>query len=87
MTKIFLMNLESKIIIVAFTKNGINLAQKISSFINAKIFVPERLLDENLEKFASPLIQWTGKIFGKVKAIIFKRFLKECKIESRVVSD
>ena len=77
------MNLESKIIIVAFTKNGINLAQKISSFINAKIFVPERLLDENLEKFASPLIQWTGKIFGKVKAIIF---ISACGIALRAVA-
>ena len=84
MTKIFRMASENKkIIIAAFTKNGINLAKKISCFINAKIFVPERFIEENFEKINAPLTEWTGKIFSNSDAIIF---VSACGIAVRAVA-
>jgi len=77
------MSLENKIIIAAFTKNGINLAKKISEFLNAKIFVPERFFEENLEKIDAPLTQWTEKIFSNSNAIIF---ISACGIALRAIA-
>ena len=77
------MNLENKIIIAAFTKNGINLAKKISDFLDAKIFVPERFFSEGLEKIDAPLTEWTGKIFCKARAIIF---VSACGIATRAIA-
>ena len=72
-----------KIVIAAFTKNGINSAKKISDFIDAKIFVPERFFEENLEKIDAPLTEWTGKIFSNSDAIIFA---SACGIALRAVA-
>ena len=72
-----------KIFIAAFTKNGISTAKKISEFIDAKIFVPERFSDKNLEKFDAPLTEWTGKIFGNADAIIF---VSACGIALRAIA-
>ena len=77
------MSSENKIIIAAFTKNGINLAKKISGFINAKIFVPERFIEKNLEKIDLPLTEWTGKIFSNSNAIIF---VSACGIALRAIA-
>ena len=77
------MNLENKIVIATFTQNGIKLAKKISSFLEAKIFVPERFLGENLEKIDMPLCEWTGKIFSEVKAFIF---ISACGIALRAIA-
>jgi len=79
------MNLGSKkIFIAAFTKNGINVAKKVSDFLeNAKIFVPKRFSDENLEKFDAPLTEWAGKIFDEAGAIIF---VSACGIALRAIA-
>ena len=77
------MNLENEIIIFAFTKNGMNLALGISKFLDAKIFVPERFVNENFNKIDSPLADFTGKFFSEVKAIIF---ISACGIALRAVS-
>ena len=83
-TKIFRMSSEDKkIFIAAFTKNGISTAKKISDFIDAKIFVPERFSDSNLEKFDEPLTEWTWKIFGNADAIIF---VSACGIAFRAIA-
>ena len=74
---------KNKIIIAAFTKNGISLAEKISNFLNAKIFVPERFYEKNLEKIDAPLTEWTGKIFKDSRAIIF---ISACGIAVRAVA-
>ncbi|MBR2209125.1 MAG: cobalamin biosynthesis protein CbiG, partial [Synergistaceae bacterium] len=74
---------ENKIVVAAFTKNGINLAKKISEFIDAKIFVPERFIDENLEKIDAPLTKWTEKIFSNSSAVIF---VSACGIALRAIA-
>ncbi len=72
-----------KIVIAAFTKNGIDLAKKISDFIHAEIFVPERFIEENLGKINAPLTDWTGKIFSNSSAIIF---VSACGIALRAIA-
>ena len=74
---------KNKIIIAAFTKNGISLAEKISKFLDAKIFVPQRFAGENFEKIDEPLTEWTGKIFRDSSAIIF---ISACGIAVRAVA-
>lgn len=73
----------SKIIIAAFTRNGISTAKKISEFIKSEIFVPERFSGENLKKIDTPLTEWTGKIFGNSSAIIF---VSACGIAIRAIA-
>ena len=78
------MNSENKkTVIAAFTKNGINLAKKISDFIGAEIFVPERFIEKNLEKIDAPLTEWIGKIFSDSSAIIF---VSACGIALRAIA-
>ena len=77
------MNEELNCVIFTFTKNGINLALRISKFLDAKIFVPERFINENLNKIDAPLSEFTGKIFNEAKAIIF---ISACGIALRAVA-
>ena len=77
------MNSENKIIIAAFTKNGINLALKISKYLDAKIFVPERFSNEYLNAIDTPLSEWAGKIFCNSSAIIF---VSACGIAVRAIA-
>ncbi|MBR1485896.1 MAG: cobalt-precorrin 5A hydrolase [Synergistaceae bacterium] len=78
------MNSENKrIIIASFTKNGIELAKKISSFLDTKVFVPERFVDETLEKIDASLTEWAGKIFSISSAIIF---VSACGIAVRAIA-
>ena len=74
---------KNKIIIAAFTKNGIELAKKISKYFNAKIFVPERFSDNKLEYFGTNLNEWAGKIFYNSEAIIF---VSACGIALRAIA-
>ena len=77
------MSTENKIVIAAFTKNGIDVAKKISEYLCAKIFVPKRFSDNNLEAIDAPLTQWTEKIFYDSSAIIF---VSACGIALRAIA-
>ena len=77
------MSSENKIVILAFTINGINLALRISKYFDAEIFVPERFLNEKLKKIEGNLSDFVGKIFHEVRAIIF---IGACGIAVRSIS-
>ena len=77
------MNLGNEVIIAAFTSNGIKLAAKISSHIDAKIFVPERFAEVGLQAIDLPLTEWTGRYFSEVRAMIF---ISACGIATRAIA-
>ena len=85
MTKTFHMNSESKIIIAAFTLNGINLALRLSSYLDARVFVPERFIsvDSSLEVIENSLSEWAGKFFHESRALIF---ISSCGIAVRAIA-
>lgn len=85
MTKIFRMDSEGKIIIAAFTHNGINLALRLSGYLDSRVFVPERFTGVNskLEMISGSLTEWTGKFFNESKALIF---ISSCGIAVRAIS-
>ncbi|MBQ9419566.1 MAG: cobalt-precorrin 5A hydrolase [Synergistaceae bacterium] len=73
----------NKIVIAAFTKKAIDLASKISSHIDAEIFVPERFADDGLQIIDAPLSEWISKFFHEVKAVIF---VSACGIAIRAIA-
>ena len=85
MTKTFHMNSESKIIIAAFTLNGINLSLKLSGYLDARVFVPERFCgyDNHLEVIENSLSEWAGKFFHESRALIF---ISSCGIAVRAIA-
>ena len=85
MTKTFHMNSESKIIIAAFTLNGINLALRLSGYLDARVFVPERFINLNssLELISGSLSEWAGKFFHESRALIF---ISSCGIAVRAIA-
>ncbi|MBR0254023.1 MAG: cobalt-precorrin 5A hydrolase [Synergistaceae bacterium] len=84
MTKISHTDSENKIIISAFTQNGINLALRLSNYFDVKIFVPERFKDSKLNIIEGNLSEWTGKYFHKAKALIF---IGACGIAVRAIAE
>ena len=69
-------------VIAAFTRNAVHLAQRLAGYIDAKIFVPSRLVIDGLEAIDLPLSEWAGKYFHGVSALIF---IGACGIAVRAV--
>ncbi|MBQ7733521.1 MAG: cobalamin biosynthesis protein [Synergistaceae bacterium] len=76
---------KSKIIIAAFTHNGIKLALRLAGYLDARVFVPERFtgIDSTLEPIAGSLSDWTGKFFHESRALVF---VSSCGIAVRAIS-
>ena len=85
MTKTFHMNSGNNIVIAAFTLNGINLALRLSSYLDARVFVPERFISVNsrLELISGSLSEWSGKFFHESRALIF---ISSCGIAVRAIA-
>lgn len=83
MTKIFRTSSENKIIFAAFTRNGINLALRISQKFNGRIFAPERFHDSGPEIIEGSLSEWAGNFFHVTDAFIF---IGACGIAVRAIS-
>ena len=77
------MNIDNQIIISAFTQKGMNLALRLSKFLNAQVFVPQRLNCEEANVIDCSLSEWAGKYFHEVKAMIF---VGACGIAVRAVA-
>ncbi|MBR0203370.1 MAG: cobalt-precorrin 5A hydrolase [Synergistaceae bacterium] len=79
------MSSESKIIIAAFTHNGINLALRLAGSLDARVFVPERFtcVNPTLELISGSLTEWAGKFFHESRALIF---VSSCGIAVRAIS-
>ena len=79
------MSSESKIIIAAFTHNGINLALRLACSLDARVFVPERFtcVNPTLELISGSLTEWAGKFFHESRALIF---VSSCGIAVRAIS-
>lgn len=73
------MSTGNEIISVAFTRKGIDLAFRLGF----KVFVPERLSCDGTEAIRESLIDWTGRYFHKVKAMIF---IGACGIAVRAIA-
>ncbi len=58
-------------VIAAFTERGVNLALRLSEFLGAEVFAPERFSREGVNVIDLPLSEWTGKYFHSKKALIF----------------
>lgn len=79
------MNSDAKIILAAFTKNGISRALELSRLLGGRVFVPKRFagLCSGLEIIDQALCDWTGKYFHSVNAMIF---IGACGIATRAIS-
>ncbi|MBQ7219677.1 MAG: cobalt-precorrin 5A hydrolase [Synergistaceae bacterium] len=69
--------------IAAFTNKGIALAQRLKEYLDAGVFVPERLAHDGLGVISPSLSEWTGKVFHEVSALIF---IGACGIAVRAVA-
>ncbi|MBQ7217324.1 MAG: cobalt-precorrin 5A hydrolase [Synergistaceae bacterium] len=71
-------------VIAAFTNRGIALARRIADFLgDAEIFMPERFAREGVGVISPSLSDWAGRIFHKVRALIF---VGACGIAVRAVA-
>ena len=76
------LNFPMNTVIAAFTSKGIALASRLAEYLDAVIFVPERLSREGVCVISPSLSEWTGRVVHEVRALIF---IGTCGIAVRVV--
>ena len=71
------------IALAAFTKRGVNLALRLAEFLDGEVFAPSRFSGNKVKKIEGSVIEWAGKYFHEVRALIF---VGACGIAVRAVS-
>ena len=77
------LNFPMNTVIAAFTSKGIALASRLAEYLDAVIFVPERLSREGVCVISPSLSEWTCRMFHEAGALVF---IGACGIAVRAVA-